>query len=163
MLVFNISETETFKEWLRYRYGVFPETGFEGDRVYPSHYDFGGETRDSFGCENIAPSSSRNSKTVTETRNRKSFNSEYTYDVAQTVSHVTVPFLPNDDTNGDEPNLKLEEFASTSFKVSSFILINSHKRISGIPGLYIYIYIYIYSVYSNIYVTCIRVVFPSMN
>ena len=104
-----ISEIETFKEWLRYRYGVFPETGFDGDRIYPGQYEFGGEIRDSVGCKEVASKMGKD---------RKSFLSDYNFDALQTGSHVTVPFLPNEETNGDGPHLKLEEFATPSFKVS---------------------------------------------
>lgn len=38
-----ISEVLVFREWVRYRYGVFPEHGFEGDRMYPDTYDLGGQ------------------------------------------------------------------------------------------------------------------------
>ena len=114
-IFFIFSEIETFKEWLRYRYGVFPESGFEGDKIYPRQYDFSGEMRDSSGCKNIAPSPAKKPQNSAESRHRKSFNSDYKYDLSQTV---TVPFLPNDESNGDDvPQLKLETFASTSFKV----------------------------------------------
>ena len=115
---FYFPEIETFKEWMRYRYGVFPETGFEGDENYPSQYDFGGEMRGSYGCKDLARRISRKSKHTSEQSYTTSYNSEYKYDLSQTVSHVTVPFLPNDETNGDlGPQLKLEEFSTTSFKV----------------------------------------------
>lgn len=39
-----------FREWARYRYGVFSEQGFSGDKFYPSSYDFGGQERDNIGC-----------------------------------------------------------------------------------------------------------------
>ena len=102
---------------MRYRYGVFPEAGFEGDENYPSQYDFGGEMRGSSGCKDLSRSLSSKSKHAAEEVDNKSYSSEYKYDLAQTVSHVTVPFLPNDETNGNGPQLKLEEFSSTSFKV----------------------------------------------
>lgn len=114
---------------MRYRYGVFPESGFEGDSIYPRQYDFGGETRDSSGCKNVAPSLLKKSQDDTEGRDRKSFNSDYKYDLSQTVSHVTVPFLPNDESNVDGPQLKLEAFASTSFKVCVSL---NHYRIFNI-------------------------------
>ena len=40
----------TFREWSRYRYGVFSETGFSGDRFYPLTYDFGGQEKINTGC-----------------------------------------------------------------------------------------------------------------
>ena len=105
-----------FREWLRYRYGVFPESGFEGDRIYPRKYDFGGETRDSSGCKNIASRSSNDNGPIV---NSKYDTSEYQYKISQSGSHVTVPFLPRDESNGDdEPNLKLEEFSPSSFQVN---------------------------------------------
>ena len=107
-VIIMFSEIETFKEWLRYRYGVFPETGFEGDSIYPHQYEFRGEMRDSVGCKEVA------SKTKTS---MQSFKTEYGFENSQTGSHVTVPFLPNEDTNGDGPHLKLEEFATPAFKV----------------------------------------------
>ena len=112
----HISEVEMFREWLRYRYGVVPESGFEGDRIYPSKYDFGGETRDSSGCKNIASRSSNENGPIV---NSKYDTSEYQYKISQSGSHVTVPFLPRDESNGDdEPNLKLEEFSPSSFQVN---------------------------------------------
>ena len=108
------SEIETFKEWLRYHYGVFSESGFEGDRIYPRQYGFAGETKDSYGCEHVA--SNPLMKPKEEDRGRKSFEADYKYDP---ISHVTVPFLPNNERNGDEPQLTLEEFTSTSFKVGA--------------------------------------------
>ncbi len=38
------------KEWCKYRYGVFPENGFNGDRLYPSTYQEGNATLASKGC-----------------------------------------------------------------------------------------------------------------
>ena len=40
----------TFREWSRYRYGVFSETGFSGDQFYPLTYDFGGQEKTNAGC-----------------------------------------------------------------------------------------------------------------
>lgn len=115
-----------FREWLRYRYGVFPESGFEGDRIYPSKYDFGGETRDSSGCKNIASRSSNENGRIV---NSKYDTSEYQYKISQSGSHVTVPFLPRDESNGDdEPNLKLEEFSPSSFQVNLHDLNNNMYR-----------------------------------
>ena len=115
--IFHVSEIETFKEWLRYRYGVFPETGFSGDSIYPNQYEFGGEMKDSIGCKDI----------VTKTKKpSQSFKTEYGFETSPTGSHVTVPFLPNEETNDNRPHLKLEEFSSPAFKVSldlSLILI----------------------------------------
>ena len=42
----------TFREWTRYRYGVFSERGFSGDKLYPMTYDFGGQERSNGGCDN---------------------------------------------------------------------------------------------------------------
>ncbi len=38
------------KEWLKYRYGIFPETGFSGDPLYPEVYREGNTTFASKGC-----------------------------------------------------------------------------------------------------------------
>ena len=95
----------------------FEELYANGDENYPSQYDFGGELRGSYGCKDLARSITRKSKHTPEQSYTTSYNSEYNYDLSQTVSHVTVPFLPNDETNGDGPQLKLEEFSTTSFKV----------------------------------------------
>ena len=64
--------------------------------------------RDSIGCKEVS------SKTD---KFRTAFKAEYNVDASQTGSHVTVPFLPNEDTNGEGPRLTLEEFATPSFKV----------------------------------------------
>ena len=111
--IFHISEIETFKEWLRYRYGVFPETGFAGDSIYPNQYEFGGEMRDSIGCKEVATKMKKHSQ---------SFKTEYGFETSPTGSHVTVPFLPNEETNDNRPHLKLEEFTSPSFKVGFTLL-----------------------------------------
>ena len=40
-----------FREWSKYRYGVFPESGFQdGDRLYPHLYSEGNETKTNRGC-----------------------------------------------------------------------------------------------------------------
>ena len=128
-----------FREWLRYRYGVFPESGFEGDRIYPSKYDFGGEARDSSGCKNIASRSSNENGPIV---NSKYDTSEYQYKISQSGSHVTVPFLPRDESNGDdEPNLKLEEFSPSSFQVNfhdfNNITYRIHKNVIRIYPSYL--------------------------
>ncbi len=38
------------KEWIKYKFGVFEEHGFEGDEVYPLHYVEGEETKIARGC-----------------------------------------------------------------------------------------------------------------
>ena len=40
----------TFQEWMKYRYGVFPEIGFPGDKRYPEYYEVGPEIRKNEGC-----------------------------------------------------------------------------------------------------------------
>ena len=121
--LFIFSEIETFKEWMRYRYGVFPESGFDNDKLYPRKYEFGGDSRQNVGCKGISTVSSKSldgQKLNSESRDTKSFVSDYNYDSSRTVSHVTVPFLPNDESNEDDrQHLKLEEFKSTTFKVGS--------------------------------------------
>ena len=112
---------------MRYRYGVFPESGFDNDKLYPSQYEFGGESRQSVGCKGISMVSSKSLDGQTfnsEHRDTKSFVSDYNYDSSRTVSHVTVPFLPNDEGNDDDrQHLKLEEFKSTTFKVGNNYMI----------------------------------------
>ena len=112
---------------MRYRYGVFPESGFENDKIYPSQYEFGGELRQSVGCKAVSSVSGKSltgHKLSSESRDTKSFVSDYNYDSSRTVSHVTVPFLPNDESNEDDrQHLKLEEFKSTTFKVGNNYMI----------------------------------------
>ena len=43
------------REWAKYRYGVFPETGFEGDLQYPSTYKEGNVTLPTQGCPQRDP------------------------------------------------------------------------------------------------------------
>ena len=38
------------REWARYRFGIFPETGFQSDRVYPQLYNEGNSTKMTVGC-----------------------------------------------------------------------------------------------------------------
>ena len=45
-----ISGQSLVKEWCKYRYGVFPEDGFEGDRLYPAFYKEGNVSLASHGC-----------------------------------------------------------------------------------------------------------------
>lgn len=40
------------REWVKFRLGVFEESGFEGDRLYPLHYAEGEETRTAAACGN---------------------------------------------------------------------------------------------------------------
>ena len=64
--------------------------------------------KDSIGCKDV----------VTKTKKpSQSFKTEYGFETSPTGSHVTVPFLPNEETNNNGPHLKLEEFVSPSFKV----------------------------------------------
>ena len=35
---------------MKYRYGVFPEIGFPGDKRYPEYYEVGPEIRKNEGC-----------------------------------------------------------------------------------------------------------------
>ena len=44
------SGVRTFQEWIKYRYGVFPETGFPGDALYPEFYHVGPAMRKNEGC-----------------------------------------------------------------------------------------------------------------
>ena len=45
-----ISGQSLVKEWCKYRYGVFPEDGFDGDRLYPAFYKEGNVSLASHGC-----------------------------------------------------------------------------------------------------------------
>ena len=38
------------KEWCKYRYGIFPENGFPGDKHYPEAYQEGNKTLANRGC-----------------------------------------------------------------------------------------------------------------
>ena len=49
---FTLAGNSLFREWCKYRYGVFAEDGFPGgDRIYPHVYNEGNATRVSAGCE----------------------------------------------------------------------------------------------------------------
>ena len=39
------------REWSKYRYGIFPETGFHGDSLYPHVYNDGNDTIVNNGCK----------------------------------------------------------------------------------------------------------------
>lgn len=44
-----------FQEWSRNRYGVFPESGFAGDALYPEFYtDDVGDVRTNEDCDGLA-------------------------------------------------------------------------------------------------------------
>ncbi len=45
-----VSELGTFLSWCRYRYGVFPESGFPRDPIYPDMFSVGDEQRANQGC-----------------------------------------------------------------------------------------------------------------
>ncbi len=49
-----LSERRIFQEWARNRYGIFPEFGFPGDRLYPEFYtgDDGSLVRNE-DCDNV--------------------------------------------------------------------------------------------------------------
>ena len=51
--VFYVSEMSVFREWLRYNFGVFTETGFPGDDRYPETYEIGGQVRENVACRDI--------------------------------------------------------------------------------------------------------------
>ena len=38
------------KEWIKLRFGVFEESGFEGDNIYPSSFAEGRDNRSNNGC-----------------------------------------------------------------------------------------------------------------
>ena len=47
-----LSESRTFTEWVLSRYGAFPETGFDGDRLYPEHFRLAGNNEETtVGCQ----------------------------------------------------------------------------------------------------------------
>ena len=50
LLFFRFSGQVLLKEWCKFRYGIFPETGFPGDRLYPDTYEEGNNTLASKGC-----------------------------------------------------------------------------------------------------------------
>ena len=50
---FFFAENQVFREWIRYNFGVFPESGFPGDPIYPEHYRFGPELRPNVGCQEL--------------------------------------------------------------------------------------------------------------
>ncbi len=47
---FFISGLRTFQEWIKYRYGVFPEVGFANDPKFPEFYQKGPELVKNEGC-----------------------------------------------------------------------------------------------------------------
>ena len=131
---------------MRYRYGVFPESGFVGDKLYPAHYEFGGAERDNAGCDGISPQNWQNNWKATgyeNLRNEKSFgmgmDNYKEQDSSETFSHITVPFLPHDDDDENDEDLKqlkLAAFTTPSFKVCN------RNPVSITINIYIYIYIY---------------------
>ena len=51
LLAANLSLDEVLlKEWIKYRYGVFEEAGFEGDRIYPLKFVEGLQELENRGC-----------------------------------------------------------------------------------------------------------------
>ncbi len=48
---FYIAETQTFRAWSRYRYGVFGESGVPGDKLYPDTFKLAGQDLDNQGCK----------------------------------------------------------------------------------------------------------------
>ena len=54
-LLFPFADVRVFQEWCRNRYGVFPESGFPGDRLYPEFYADGadGALTKNEDCDNI--------------------------------------------------------------------------------------------------------------
>ena len=53
MWLHSFSELSTFREWIRYRYGTFAESGFENDPLYPLMYQYGAEEKSSQSCGNL--------------------------------------------------------------------------------------------------------------
>ena len=45
------------REWLKYRFGVFEEAGFEGDRIYPLKFVEGLQELENRGCNDTVRSS----------------------------------------------------------------------------------------------------------
>lgn len=53
---FSFPELRLFQEWAKNRYGVFPEVGFSGDRLYPEYFDIGtADQRKNEGCNDTLP------------------------------------------------------------------------------------------------------------
>ena len=53
----HISENRLFQEWAKSYFGVFSETGFADDPMYPAYYDNGLEIRKNEGCNITAKDS----------------------------------------------------------------------------------------------------------
>ena len=50
-----------FQEWARNRYGVFPESGFAGDALYPEFYtDDDGDVSNNEDCDGLGDIDGRN-------------------------------------------------------------------------------------------------------
>lgn len=45
-----IAGVRTFQEWIKYRYGVFAESGFANDPMYPEQYALGPQWLKNEGC-----------------------------------------------------------------------------------------------------------------
>ena len=58
MWLHSFSELSTFREWIRYRYGTFAESGFENDPLYPLMYQYGAEEKSSQSCGNLTQNDS---------------------------------------------------------------------------------------------------------
>ncbi len=49
-------ELRVFQEWSRHRYGVYPESGYADDDMYPARYEGdGGEWSNNTGCPSLLP------------------------------------------------------------------------------------------------------------
>ena len=63
-----------FQEWSRNRYGVFPESGFAGDALYPEFYtDDVGDVRTNEDCDGLADIDS-NASAAARSENTRSTN-----------------------------------------------------------------------------------------
>ena len=50
---FFLTEMNTFRQWVQYRYGTFSEMGYDWDPLYPSLYHAGPLEKVSTGCSNL--------------------------------------------------------------------------------------------------------------
>ena len=46
----NLTLDSMVREWVKYRFGVFEEAGFEGDRIYPLEFVEGLQELENRGC-----------------------------------------------------------------------------------------------------------------
>ena len=74
---FGVSETRLLQEWTRMFFGVFSESGFINDPMYPEYFDNGIEIRKNEGCTldtNLEMSSARDSLVENEYQETERFS-----------------------------------------------------------------------------------------